>query len=39
VSIDGVDLKDVSVESLRRQVSYVFQETQLFSDSIFENIR
>ena len=39
VSIDGVDLKDVSVESLRKQVSYVFQETQLFSDSILENIR
>ena len=39
VSVDGVDLKDVSVESLREQVSYVFQETQLFSDSILENIR
>ena len=39
VSIDGVDLKDVSVDSLREQVSYVFQETQLFSDSILENIR
>ena len=39
VSIDGVNLKDVSVESLRQQVSYVFQETQLFSDSILENIR
>ena len=39
VSIDGVDLKDVAVESLREQVSYVFQETQLFSDSILENIR
>ncbi len=39
VSIDGVDLKEVSVESLREQVSYVFQETQLFSDSILENIR
>ncbi|MGI9273005.1 MAG: ABC transporter ATP-binding protein [Woeseiaceae bacterium] len=39
VSIDDVDLKDVSVESLREQVSYVFQETQLFSDSILENIR
>ena len=38
-SVDGVDLKDVSVESLRDQVSYVFQETQLFSDSILENIR
>jgi ABC-type multidrug transport system fused ATPase/permease subunit len=39
VSIDGLDLKEVSVESLREQVSYVFQETQLFSASIFENIR
>ena len=39
VSIDGIDLKDVSVESLRQQVSYVFQETQLFSDSILDNIR
>ena len=39
VSIDGINLKDVSVESLRQQVSYVFQETQLFSDSILQNIR
>ena len=39
VTVDGVDLKDVSVDSLRDQVSYVFQETQLFSDSILENIR
>ncbi|MGI9273002.1 MAG: ABC transporter ATP-binding protein [Woeseiaceae bacterium] len=39
VAIDGVDLKNVSVGSLRKQVSYVFQETQLFSDSIFDNIR
>ncbi len=39
VSIDGVDLKEASVESLREQVSYVFQETHLFSDSILENIR
>ena len=39
VSIDGTDLKDVSISSLRDQVSYVFQETQLFSDSIGDNIR
>jgi len=39
VKVDGVDLKDVSVDSLRDQISYVFQETQLFSDSILENIR
>lgn len=39
VTIDGVDLKDVAVDSVREQVSYVFQETQLFSDSILDNIR
>lgn len=39
VSIDGVDVKDISVPSLREQVAYVFQETQLFSDSIADNIR
>ena len=39
VAIDGIDVKDLSVASLRRQVAYVFQETQLFSDSILRNIR
>ncbi|MDE0178584.1 MAG: ABC transporter ATP-binding protein [Gammaproteobacteria bacterium] len=39
VSIDGHNVNDVTLESLRGQVTYVFQETQLFSDSIFENIR
>ena len=39
VRIDNTDLKEVSVDSLRNQVSYVFQETQLFSDSILDNIR
>ena len=39
VAIDGIDVKAMSVASLRRQVAYVFQETQLFSDSILRNIR
>lgn len=39
LSIDGVDVGDIAVQSLRRQVAYVFQETQLFSDSILDNIR
>ena len=39
VTIDGVDVRDISVPSLRKQVAYVFQETQLFSDSIADNIR
>jgi len=37
--VDGVDLSEISLASLRQQVSYVFQETQLFSDSILDNIR
>jgi ABC-type multidrug transport system fused ATPase/permease subunit len=37
--VDGVDLANISLASLRKQVSYVFQETQLFSDSILDNIR
>lgn len=39
VRIDGIDIADIAVASLRRQVAYVFQETQLFSDSILDNIR
>ena len=39
VSIDGVDVADASVTSLRSQISYVFQEPQLSSDSILDNIR
>jgi ABC-type multidrug transport system fused ATPase/permease subunit len=39
VLIDGRDVQSLSVESLRKQVSYVFQETHLFSDSIIDNIR
>ena len=39
VLIDGQDVKDLSADSLRKQVSYVFQETHLFSDSIIDNIR
>jgi|TARA_Y100000310_G_scaffold337382_2_gene424328 ABC-type multidrug transport system fused ATPase/permease subunit len=37
--VDGVELGEISLASLRQQVSYVFQETQLFSDSILDNIR
>ncbi len=39
VLIDGVNVAELSLPSLRRQVAYVFQETQLFSDSILDNIR
>ena len=39
VLIDGHDVNDVTIESLRGQISYVFQETQTTVESILENIR
>jgi ATP-binding cassette subfamily B protein len=39
VMVDGHDLRDVALASLRRQVGMVFQESFLFNDSIRENIR
>ncbi|MFO0839500.1 MAG: ABC transporter ATP-binding protein [Phycisphaerae bacterium] len=38
VLIDGVDIRDVSLDSLRRQIAYVFQEPYLFSESIEANV-
>jgi ABC-type multidrug transport system fused ATPase/permease subunit len=38
VFIDRINVRDIKIESLRSQITYVFQETQLFSLSIFENI-
>ena len=39
VLIDGHDVNDLELISLRDQITYVFQETQLFSFSIKDNIR
>jgi len=38
VKIDGIDVRDVTLESLRRQIGIVLQETFLFSATIRENI-
>lgn len=38
VSIDGIDVRDVSLDELREEVAVVFQETFLFSASIRENL-
>jgi len=38
VTLDGVDVRDVALSSLRSQVSVVFQETYLFSDTVAANI-
>ncbi|MFV0407122.1 MAG: ABC transporter ATP-binding protein [Propioniciclava sp.] len=39
VRIDGHDLRDVTLESVRGQVSVVLQESVLFATTISENIR
>ncbi|WP_171132794.1 MULTISPECIES: ABC transporter ATP-binding protein [unclassified Ruegeria] len=39
VEIDGQNLQDVSFASLRRKISYVGQDTFLFSTTIMENLR
>ena len=39
ISVDGVDLDEYSNASVRRCISYVPQNVELFSKTIFENIR
>ncbi|MBE0683235.1 MAG: ABC transporter ATP-binding protein [Anaerolineales bacterium] len=39
VKIDGVDVRDVKAESIRRQVGIVLQDTFLFSASVMDNVR
>ncbi|MDP5359909.1 MAG: ABC transporter ATP-binding protein/permease, partial [Paracoccaceae bacterium] len=39
VKIDGVDIRDVTQESLRRQIAMVTQETAMFNRSARDNIR
>lgn len=36
---DGIDVKDIKLESLRRSISMVTQDTHLFTASIYDNIR
>ncbi len=39
VRIDGVDVRDVTTGSLRKQIGIVLQDTFLFSASVMENVR
>ena len=39
VKVDGYDLRDIKLSSLRRQLAVVLQDNFLFSGSIMENIR
>jgi len=39
VKIDGFDIRDISLESLKKNLAFVDQETFLFSGSVLDNIR
>lgn len=38
IEIGGVDIRDLSIHDLMEQMAFVFQESFLFSDTIFNNI-
>ncbi|WP_281889726.1 ABC transporter ATP-binding protein [Paenibacillus sp. YYML68] len=38
ITLDGLDLRDLTVHSLRRQLAYVTQESFLFHDTVRENL-
>ena len=38
IAVDGIDIRDVTLESLRRQIGIVSQEVLLFHDTIANNI-
>jgi ATP-binding cassette subfamily B protein len=38
VRIDGADVRDVRLGSLRREIGLVFEDTFLFSDTVWENL-
>jgi ATP-binding cassette subfamily B protein len=39
IKIDGIDVRDVSMQSLREQIGIVLQDTFLFSTTVMENVR
>ncbi|MBR5520314.1 MAG: ABC transporter ATP-binding protein, partial [Clostridia bacterium] len=39
IRLDGVDLRDISQKTLHENIGVVFQETFLFTGSVYENIR
>ena len=39
ILIDGVDLRDIDRDDMRRQIGVVLQESYLFHGSVYENIR
>ena len=39
IRIDGIDVRDVTLASLRKQIGIVLQDTFLFSDTVMNNVR
>lgn len=39
ILIDGIDVRDVTLESLRSQISIVLQDTFIFAGTVMDNIR
>ena len=39
IKIDGIDIRDIKLAALRRNIGVVFQETLLFNRSIADNLR
>ncbi len=39
ITIDGVDIKDIKREELRKHIAMVLQDTHLFTGTVMENIR
>lgn len=39
VKIDGVDVRDYDLDTLRHKIAFVLQKTELFSGTVAENIR
>jgi ATP-binding cassette subfamily B protein len=39
VLLDGINVKDLNLQGMRRQIAYVPQEAFLFSDTVFNNIK
>lgn len=38
ILLDGVDIRNVSLDSLRTEIAFVFQETYLFSETVSANV-
>ena len=39
ITVDGIDIKDISYDSLMDNISFVFQDTFMLHDTIYENIK